>query len=144
MNIFIHGKPVGKGSMRSFPSKHTGKMIFINDNPKTKVWQNQIALTVKSEIQHGNIDFMTPTLNAVTVSAIFVLKRGKAVTRKDPTVKPDIDKLARTVLDALTGVVYKDDSQVCHLTLGKIYGAANALEGVFLFIKEEVDDEPQM
>lgn len=33
--------------------------------------------------------------------------------------KPDLDNLAKAVLDALTGIVYKDDSQVVSLALRK-------------------------
>lgn len=33
--------------------------------------------------------------------------------------KPDADNLAKAVLDALNGVAYDDDSQVCHLTVSK-------------------------
>ncbi len=33
----------------------------------------------------------------------------------------DIEKLARSVSDALTGVVYDDDSQVIGMALGKAY-----------------------
>src|SRR5690606_1470441 len=36
-----------------------------------------------------------------------------------PTTKPDIDKLARLVLDALTGLAWRDDSQVARLSAAK-------------------------
>lgn len=39
------------------------------------------------------------------------------------TQKPDLDKLVRSVLDALTGRAYLDDSQVVHLEVQKAYGA---------------------
>ena len=35
--------------------------------------------------------------------------------------KPDVDKLLRAVLDALTGIVWVDDSQVCFVTMNKVY-----------------------
>jgi Holliday junction resolvase RusA-like endonuclease len=38
------------------------------------------------------------------------------------SVKPDIDKLARAVLDCLSGTVIKDDSQVVILNVRKEYG----------------------
>ena len=36
--------------------------------------------------------------------------------------KPDIDKLLRALLDAMTGVVYVDDSQVACIWATKEYG----------------------
>lgn len=36
--------------------------------------------------------------------------------------RPDIDNLAYIVTNALKGIVYKDDSQICRLVLDKLYG----------------------
>ena len=38
-----------------------------------------------------------------------------------PTTKPDIDNLSKGIMDALNGVIWKDDSQVVELLLSKIY-----------------------
>lgn len=38
-----------------------------------------------------------------------------------PTTHPDLDKLARTTLDALTGLAFDDDSRVVQLTVRKQY-----------------------
>jgi Holliday junction resolvase RusA-like endonuclease len=40
-----------------------------------------------------------------------------------PVVLPDVDKLARAALDALTGVAYEDDSQVVELRVRKRYAS---------------------
>jgi Holliday junction resolvase RusA-like endonuclease len=37
-------------------------------------------------------------------------------------VKPDLDNLAKTVMDACIGVVWQDDSRIAVLHLAKIYG----------------------
>lgn len=37
------------------------------------------------------------------------------------TTKPDIDNLAK-VIDALNGIVWQDDAQICHLEVHKSYG----------------------
>lgn len=63
---------------------------------------------------------------AVYVLLDFYMPRPKTVSRLRPSVKPDIDKLTRAILDALTdsGVV-KDDGQVVSLSVEKWY----ALDG---------------
>lgn len=38
-----------------------------------------------------------------------------------PTKKPDLDNLAKVVCDALNGIAYKDDAQVCKLSVRKYY-----------------------
>lgn len=38
-----------------------------------------------------------------------------------PTKKPDLDNVAKIILDALNGIAYKDDSQVVRLHIEKEY-----------------------
>lgn len=63
-----------------------------------------------------------PTLKPVRVELTFIFVRPKTSKRSYPSVKPDIDKLCRTVLDAATGHLFKDDSQVVVLNARKDYG----------------------
>jgi len=37
-------------------------------------------------------------------------------------IRPDIDNLAYIVTNAMKGIVYKDDSQICIMRLEKLYG----------------------
>lgn len=61
---------------------------------------------------------------ALTVSAYIAMpasmaKKHRATAR--PVTRPDIDNYAKTVLDALNGVAFKDDSQVVGLVMEKRY-----------------------
>lgn len=75
-----------------------------------------------------------PTREAVAVALRFGLPRpkghwgtGRNADRLKPSApawpatKPDVDKLERAVLDALTGVLWADDSQVVVLSADKVY-----------------------
>jgi len=58
----------------------------------------------------------------VVVRLDFVLDKPRTVKKRPhPTVKPDLDKLIRLVLDALTGVAFQDDAQVCRVEAQKRY-----------------------
>ena len=50
-----------------------------------------------------------------------------------PTKKPDIDNIAKSILDALNKFVFKDDNQVTKLTVEKKY---SEVEKVFVKIEE--------
>jgi Holliday junction resolvase RusA-like endonuclease len=39
-----------------------------------------------------------------------------------PVVKPDLDNVAKLILDALNGVAWHDDNQIARLTISKVYG----------------------
>jgi Holliday junction resolvase RusA-like endonuclease len=52
------------------------------------------------------------------------------------TVKPDRIKLARAVEDALTGIIWVDDSQCCDGPIIKRYPIPDEKIGVFVKIRE--------
>lgn len=109
MNIDVEGIPIPQGSkvvMR-------GRLIDVRSKD-LKAWRTAIAVRARSE-RHDLL------LEAVEVSLVFTLPKPKTVKRLLPSVKPDVDKLARAVLDALTGVAYKDDAQVTDLIVRKRY-----------------------
>jgi len=53
-----------------------------------------------------------------------------------PTSKPDVDNYAKAIMDGLSGIVWKDDSQVVSLMAEKIYsvrpGVHVEIEGICL------------
>lgn len=62
----------------------------------------------------------------VSVRITFFIPHPKTVKRHMPTVPPDIDKLCRAVLDALTDAgVWADDSQVVDLGATKVYATGH-------------------
>lgn len=78
----------------------------------------------------------------VSVYLVFRMPRPKSQTRKKgpnpelPHVKrPDVDNLAKAVLDALTGVLWKDDGQVQRLAVTKVVAAGGADPGVDVVVE---------
>ena len=78
-------------------------------------WRSSIGLTAK-------LSGAKPHGDPVEISLIFILARPRTVTRLEPTVPPDLDKLVRAVLDGLTAIAYRDDAQVTTITATKEYG----------------------
>ncbi len=113
MNLTVFGEPIPKGSTRAFVVN--GVAVTTNANPKTKDWERLI----KGELQVARPgDIIT---GPVDVTLQFYMTRGKSVKRPYPITKPDIDKLCRAAIDAMTGIVFKDDSQVIGLQAIKRY-----------------------
>ena len=52
-----------------------------------------------------------------------------------PIKKPDIDNLAKSVLDGLNGIVYRDDGQIVSLHVTKVYAS---VAGVDVLVREEL------
>lgn len=116
MNFFVPGVPRPQGSKRGFVVK--GKAVLVESaGQPLKDWRAVVALA-GTEVMAGRSPFVGP----LGVDLNFHLPRPKSYpkSRVDwPSKRPDIDKLARAVLDALTHVCWVDDAQITFLRLNK-------------------------
>jgi len=112
LHWFVEGTPVPQGSKTAMVVK--GRAVMFEANKKHKAWRDHVKATV------GTLE--TPSTQPVRVELQFWFERPKTVKRLHMSVKPDIDKLSRSVLDAITGGILKDDSQVVILNARKEYG----------------------
>jgi hypothetical protein len=85
------------------------------------VWRSTIAW-------EATLAGCKPEEGAMKVTLIFIMPRPKTVKRAEPSVAPDLDKLTRAALDALTSVAYQDDGQVTEIHAIKVYGKVPGLE----------------
>ena len=60
-----------------------------------------------------------------------------------PTKKPDIDNIMKVVLDALNGIAYHDDSQVCKVNFMKMYSEDPKLKILIRNVGENFDENIQ-
>ena len=154
----VLGNPVPQGSMRAFLVK--GRPILTSTSKNLKEWRNLIAYQANSYLTESvgwgpssdRLVGFYPYLYPVTVSAKFYfarpkshLKKSGGLTKSAPKFKqskPDVDKLARAVLDALTGVFFEDDSQVVLLKVAKEYAEPGVGPGVEISIEryDETDE----
>jgi crossover junction endodeoxyribonuclease RusA len=115
----VRGLPVPQGSTRAFVSG--GRARVVSTSAPLAAWRHAIATEARAAMGDR------PTIDGpVAVAADFYLRRPKSAPRRvmHPATKPDVDKLARALLDACTGVVFVDDSRVVSLSVGKLYGDA--------------------
>ena len=128
ISLFVPGRPATAGSKRAFVvnRKRDGKPVAVitEDNTRSKDWKGDVK-RFAADAYDG------PMLGGpLSLTLVFYLERpqfhvGKSGVRssapKHPEVKPDVDKLSRAVMDALTGVLYRDDSQVTSKWVRKRY-----------------------
>ena len=129
--IVVRGKPAPQGS-----KTYMGRGKMVESCKRVKPWRKDIKITAKR---------LRPTLWHATIGVQleveFLFKRPKHHFRTNGELKPkapfhcttrvgDIDKLSRAVADALTGVIYEDDSQIISLQATKRYATTSEREGV--------------
>lgn len=119
MQFTAYGKPEPQGSNKAYVNRRTGRPIVTSDNPNLKDWRQQVGMAAQAAPGYTGALIEGP----VEVSATFHLNRPKSRPRRAqyPDRRPDLDKLARGLLDAITGVLIRDDAQVCALLVHKRY-----------------------
>lgn len=114
VEFFVPGRPIAQGSKR-----HVGRGVLIESARDLGPWRERVALAAHNAAQYCDTDTLQTLYNGpVDVRLDFVMPRPKSAPKtRTPaaTKRPDIDKLIRAALDALTGVIFADDAQVTHL-----------------------------
>ena len=126
-SFWVGGNPVQQGSMRAFNNAivHTNKKVLLD-------WRNRVAWEAQQTMERWKVQ--GPSSSGVSLHLVFRYARPKShfgTGRNQDVLKewapqrmvtaPDLDKLTRAVLDALTGVVYLDDRQVFQISTVKAY-----------------------
>lgn len=121
----VLGTPVTQGSKRAFVNQHTGRAVIVESAKGHKSWRE--AVRSEAQDQAERVLPNGPMSGPVKVYLTFGLQRPASAPKRKRTWpigarSGDVDKLARSILDALTGVLFADDSQVLKLTVEKDYG----------------------
>ena len=128
----VYGVPVTQGSARAILSRSTKRPLLIQDRSvELRSWRENVASAAARATKE-------PLRGAVSLALVFDLPAPKSRPPALRTVRqveewaypwrrPDLDKLARAVLDALTGILFLDDAQVVDLRLMKRYGGRACL-----------------
>ena len=124
--VFVPGKPAAQGSKR-----HIGGGRLIEQSKAVAPWRKTVARVLA--------DTMPEPLDGPTaIQADFVMPRPKATPKTKPTPaavkRPDLDKMLRAILDAGTGIAWRDDSQVVVIAATKRIAELDELPGVTLTI----------
>jgi Holliday junction resolvase RusA-like endonuclease len=126
LTFFAAGTPRPKGSHKAFVVN--GRAILAGMGKDEKGWRATVTAAASDAMRTAGV---APLEGCVDVLLEFYDQRPKGHFRTNgqlkadaqprPTKAPDADKLMRSVGDALNGVCWRDDAQVCEATIRKLY-----------------------
>lgn len=138
----VRGLPVPQGALVRSPSGG----LYHRDAKRLDAWRTAIADEARDAIGSApaidgpvsvRVDFVMPRLRSHFLPAN--RRRPVPELRADAPVwqcgRPDVDKLSRALLDAITGVVIRDDGQVAALTARKPYETSSLHPGCVIRIE---------
>lgn len=121
VSFAVPGRPIPQGSLSSFRHRTTGQIVT-PQKARVREYRDRIAWAAEAT-------GVACTDEPVRVRAVFGFARPKShrltsgkLTKRAPTShtsRPDLDKVARSLLDAITGVLVYDDAQVVALDVRK-------------------------
>ena len=142
--FIVWGKAAPRGSVKAIPRgkvvnvhgqrlrEDKGTLVIDQESAVLKSWMQQIKQTAIGAWAQEHTGYSDKPF---IVDITFCMDRPQSHYRtgryaghvketapKRPIVRPDLDKLTRAVNDALTKVVFKDDSQVVEMNVKKIHG----------------------
>lgn len=126
ISIFIPMEPVPQGRPKF---RRHATFVQTYDPGKSRDYKKELSDAVKKL----NVVPFAKDLPLV-LSIRFLLTKPKSVKRVFPVVKPDLDNLVKAVKDALKGIAWHDDSQVCDSRESKRYAISEA--GMYIEVRE--------
>lgn len=129
----VEGKIVGKERPRV--NMYTGMVYTPN---RTKDYEFLVQQSFK--VQNPSFNMLEGRISIEIIAYMSIPKNTSKVKTQamlenkiSPTKKPDIDNIAKSILDAMNKFVFKDDNQVSKISVEKRYGES---EKVYVKIEE--------
>lgn len=127
IRFVVYGEPVGKARPRFNTRTKTAYTPS-----KTSEYEKEVAMAYKTA--GGNKKFDGAV--SLDINAYFAIpkstskKRVEQILKQDirPTKKPDIDNIAKIILDGLNGIAYQDDKQIVSVRVNKFYSTEPRIE----------------
>lgn len=130
VDFTVYGNPQGKGRPRF---ARRGSYVHAYTPEKTVAYEEEIQIAYLRQCE--NYCFGDAPLR-LYVTAYYPIPKSTTKEKRmeinagqcRPTKKPDLDNVVKVVADSLNSIAYKDDAQICVVTIMKHYGDVPRLE----------------
>ena len=128
----ILGSPIGQGRPKFSTINGHAKAY---DPEKSRNYKAYVRMLATQAMKENDFEMITGSC-AIKIWAYFDIPKSKSKKFKEaaleakerPTKKPDADNIVKAILDALNGLVYKDDSCIVELSCIKYYSDVPRVE----------------
>jgi len=133
IKFVVIGEPFGKKRPRA---RVMGKHASVYNDPANERYELKVLNAFNQEYEGEYPLFDDNAYIKATIKATYAIpksfSKSKVMSAKLgfllPTKKPDLDNIAKTILDGLNAYAYHDDAQVVKLSMEKVYGEKPQVE----------------
>ena len=130
LSFFVSGIPLAQGRPRF---RRAGKFVQTYDPETSKSWKESVRWQCIEYMKKEKKEMID---GAIEAEMVFLLPRPKSLPKKvkHHVKKPDMDNLEKSIFDALEGIAYKNDSQICKKSTMKLY--ETKIPGVSIILRK--------
>lgn len=128
----IPGEPVAQGRPRF---SNRGNFIKAYDPDKSRNYKAFVKVLVIDAMKKQGCTLSELPLEVAIIAYVGIptskpkkFKQQALEGLQKPTKKPDVDNVAKIILDSITGIAYQDDKQIVKLSVSKIYSETPKVE----------------
>jgi crossover junction endodeoxyribonuclease RusA len=132
VELHVFGTPAPKGSKTAFV--RNGRAVVVDGastsgRQKLSSWVAEVSREARNERPE------VPLSGPLSAEITFYMPRPKSAKNKVYCDKrPDLDKLVRATYDALTGIIFDDDSQIVSERAVKVYASPSMPPGALIHV----------
>ena len=127
IRLNVHGHPQPQGSKTAYVNKHTGRAVVAEGKGEGRIrhkeWRRAVADTARAHLDREGE--LLPAKGPLAVTIIFRMPKPPSRPKREHyvTVKPDTDKLIRSVFDGLAdgGLLVGGDQRISVVQATKRY-----------------------
>ena len=132
LQVAIPGSPIGQGRPKFSTINGHAKAY---DPEKSRNYKAYVKLLATQAMKEQGFEMIEGPCS-LDILAFFEVPKSKSKKFKEraleglerPTKKPDLSNIVKGIEDALNGLVYKDDSSIVYLSVGKYYSDVPRVE----------------
>ena len=132
LSFKIPGSPIGQGRPKFSTINGHAKAY---DPEKSRNYKAYVRMLATQAMRENDFEMITGSC-AIKIWAYFDVPKSKSkkfkeaalASKERPTKKPDADNIVKAILDALNGLLYKDDSCIVELSCVKYYSDVPRVE----------------
>jgi crossover junction endodeoxyribonuclease RusA len=130
----VPGRPIPQGSKGAYFNRRTGRTNIVETTRGLRAWRDVVTATAMHHAKR--LRWQTPDRHrSIIVELRFALPSPVRMRGNAATTRPDLDKLTRAVLDAMTDAhIWHDDAQVTGIIATKRYAHGDTPIGVDILV----------
>lgn len=141
LEFIVPGEPYPKQRGRTVSIKQRGRVVGHRTFTPKETEKFEKRLKWYARIAMNGAGYHEPLDGPVGIEVDVIVSRPKTIKKRVlPHVKPDLDNVVKSVMDACEKIIWANDSRICRMVLGKDYGEPGVRITIYKGTEKPLED----